>query len=52
MSDTLLRNYGIVILDEAHERTLDTDILFGLLKGIMEERKELKVIVMSATLEA
>jgi len=52
MTDTLLSNYGIIILDEAHERTLDTDILFGLLKGIMEARKELKVIVMSATLEA
>lgn len=52
MTDTLLSNYGIIILDEAHERTLDTDILFGLLKGIMEARKELKLIVMSATLEA
>lgn len=36
MVDSLLSNYGVVILDEAHERTLDTDILFGLLKGIME----------------
>jgi len=52
MVDSLLSNYGVVILDEAHERTLDTDILFGLLKGIMEAWKELKVIVMSATLEA
>ena len=52
MTDTLLSNYGIIILDEAHERTLDTDILFGLIKGVLEARKELKLIVMSATLEA
>jgi pre-mRNA-splicing factor ATP-dependent RNA helicase DHX15/PRP43 len=52
MTDTLLSNYGMLILDEAHERTLDTDILFGLIKGILEARKELKLIVMSATLEA
>lgn len=52
MTDTLLSNYGVIILDEAHERTLDTDILFGLIKGILEVRKELKLIVMSATLEA
>lgn len=52
MTDTLLSNYGVIILDEAHERTLDTDILFGLIKGILEVWKELKLIVMSATLEA
>ena len=52
MTDTLLSNYGLIVLDEAHERTLDTDILFGLIKGILESRKELKLIVMSATLEA
>jgi len=52
MSDTLLSSYGVLVLDEAHERTLDTDILFGLIKGILEARKELKLIVMSATLEA
>jgi pre-mRNA-splicing factor ATP-dependent RNA helicase DHX15/PRP43 len=35
MTDPLLSKYGIVILDEAHERTLSTDILFGLIKEVM-----------------
>jgi HrpA-like RNA helicase len=52
LSDSLLSKYRVIILDEAHERTLRTDILFGAIKGILKERKDLKVIVMSATLNA
>ncbi|KAI8378133.1 P-loop containing nucleoside triphosphate hydrolase protein [Choanephora cucurbitarum] len=52
MSDPLMSRYSAVILDEAHERTLNTDILMGLLKEICKKRKDLQVIVMSATLDA
>jgi ATP-dependent RNA helicase DHX8/PRP22 len=45
-------SYSVVILDEAHERTIHTDVLFGLLKAACRTRPDLKLIVTSATLEA
>jgi ATP-dependent RNA helicase DHX8/PRP22 len=50
--DYKFQQYSVIILDEAHERSLNTDILLGLLKRVAAERKpELKVIVTSATLD-
>lgn len=50
--DDQLRNYDVVILDEAHERTIYTDVLFGLVKQITQKRPDFKLIVTSATLDA
>ena len=47
-----LSRYSAVMLDEAHERTIHTDVLFGLLKDLCQRRPEFKLIVTSATLDA
>ncbi|XP_030068758.1 putative ATP-dependent RNA helicase DHX35 [Microcaecilia unicolor] len=52
MADPLLKKYSVLMLDEAHERTLYTDIVIGLLKKVQKKRGDLRVIVASATLDA
>ncbi|KAJ3431265.1 pre-mRNA-splicing factor atp-dependent RNA helicase deah3-related [Anaeramoeba flamelloides] len=53
MTDNNLSKYSVIIIDEAHERTISTDILFGLLKQLLSttRKDDLKVIIMSATIE-
>ncbi len=50
-SDPLLRAYSVLILDEAHERSLNIDFLLGYLVGLLQKRPDLKLIVTSATID-
>ncbi|KAK0481843.1 P-loop containing nucleoside triphosphate hydrolase protein [Armillaria novae-zelandiae] len=50
--DPLCSSYSVIMLDEAHERTIATDVLFGLMKKAVKRRPDLKLIVTSATLDA
>ena len=50
--DPLLSRYSVIMIDEAHERSLSSDVLLGLLKKIRKRRSELRIIVSSATLDA
>ncbi|XP_029164898.1 pre-mRNA-splicing factor ATP-dependent RNA helicase DHX16 [Nylanderia fulva] len=51
LSEPDLASYSVMIIDEAHERTLHTDILFGLVKDIARFRPDLKLLISSATLD-
>ncbi|EER33505.1 hypothetical protein CTRG_02323 [Candida tropicalis MYA-3404] len=52
LKDSSLSRYSAIMIDEAHERTLSTEILLSLLKDIMVTRKDLKIIIASATINA
>ena len=52
LSEPDLKSYSVLMIDEAHERTLHTDILFGLVKDVARYRKDLKLLISSATLDA
>eukprot|EP00730_Choanoeca_flexa_P015411 TRINITY_DN7072_c0_g1_i1.p2 TRINITY_DN7072_c0_g1~~TRINITY_DN7072_c0_g1_i1.p2 ORF type:complete len:700 (+),score=155.52 TRINITY_DN7072_c0_g1_i1:57-2156(+) len=52
MRDPLLQRYSVIMLDEAHERTMFLDVVVGLLYKVQKKRPELKIIVSSATLDA
>lgn len=56
IADRLLRQYAVLILDEVHERTINTDVLFGIVKEAQKQRRQrgltpLKIIITSATMD-
>ena len=51
-TDPLLKRYDTIIIDEAHERSINIDFLLGYLKRVLAKRKDLKVIITSATIDA
>ena len=51
-TDPLLTHYSVILVDEAHERSLNIDFILGLLKNILKVRPEFRVIVSSATINA
>jgi len=51
MLDPLLNNYSVIMVDEAHERSIYTDLIIGLIKKILKKREDLKIVIASATLD-
>lgn len=52
LNDDELEMYSAIIMDEAHERSLNTDVLFGILKKVAQKRRDIKIIITSATMNA
>jgi ATP-dependent RNA helicase DHX8/PRP22 len=50
--DKDMSSYSVIMLDEAHERTIYTDVLFGIMKSVAKKRSDFRLIVTSATLDA
>ena len=50
--DRLFKMYSAIMVDEAHERSLNIDILLGIFKGVLKERPEFRLVIASATLDA
>lgn len=50
-TDPLLEQYSVIIIDEVHERHLTGDFLLGVLLDVVKQRKDLKVVLMSATIQ-
>lgn len=49
-SDALLSQYNVIVIDEVHERHIHTDFLLGVMKCLLQHRKDLKLVLMSATI--
>ena len=49
--DPLMQNYKVIIIDDCHERTINCELIMGVLKKILKKRNDLKIIISSATLD-
>ncbi len=52
LNDGELEKYSVVVMDEAHERSLNTDVMFGILKKVAAKRRDIKIIITSATMNS